>query len=124
MPANPGLSMITVDTTDTRRLAAWWADRLGGEIAYEYGHWFSMVSVPGWTVSFGFQHVDDPTPGKNRIHVDLSWPAGTDRDGGVAEWVDAGATHLGQRGESGMRWDTFADPDGNEFCIAPPSGQA
>jgi hypothetical protein len=38
----------------------------------------------------------------------------------VAEWVEAGAAHLGRRGEEGFSWDTFADPHGNEFCIGDP----
>ena len=124
MPAPATLSMITVDTTDTRRLATWWAERLGGEVAYEYEHWFSIVTVPGWTANLGFQHIEAPTPGKNRVHIDLSWPLGTDRGQGVAEWVDAGATHLGLRGDAEMQWDTFEDPDGNQFCIAHPAEHA
>ena len=48
--------------------------------------------------------------------------SGSDRERIVAEWVAAGATHLGRRGEEGFLWDTFADPDGNEFCIDDPEG--
>jgi hypothetical protein len=112
--------MVTFDTVDARRLAAWWAERLGGQIVMDMEGWFCMVSAADVPVSLGFQKIDDPTPGKNRIHLDLMRSADEDREALIEKWVAAGATHLGQRGEEGFRWDTFADPDGNQFCIAEP----
>jgi hypothetical protein len=66
--------------------------------------------------------VDDPTPGKNRVHVDL---AAREPDGEIervlglgAELVDAridGAPTW--RGREGIRWVVLRDPEGNEFCI-------
>lgn len=114
------INMVTIDTADARALAAWWAERLGGEVTADMDGWYCMVSAPGSDIVLGFQKVDDPTPGKNRLHLDIGRSADVDRDRTVAEWVAAGATHLGQRGEAGMFWDTFADPDGNEFCITEP----
>jgi len=112
--------MVTFDTQDARTIANWWAERLGGEVITDMDGWFSMVTAPGLPVMLGFQKIDDPTPGKNRLHLDLSRSADTDRDAVIAEWVNAGATHLGRRGEEGFEWDTLADPDGNQFCIADP----
>ena len=112
------LGMITTDTTDPRRLSAWWAERLGGQIVLDSDGYFSIVALPGSPLRLGFQYVEQPTGGKNRIHLDFGWSEGETREAGIAAWVEAGATHLGQRGESGFHWDTFADPDGNEFCIA------
>ena len=114
------LGMITVDTTDARSLAAWWAERLGGEIQADMDGWFCIVKVPDASVVLGFQKLDEVTPGKNRMHLDLNRSADVDREEMVAEWVAAGATHLGLRGEEGFHWDTFADPHGNEFCIGDP----
>lgn len=114
------LGMITVDTEDPRTLAEWWAERLGGEIVDDADGWFCMVRAPEIPVALGFQRVDDPTPGKNRLHLDLDRSDDVDRDRMVAEWVAAGAAHLGRRGEAGFSWDTFADPAGNEFCIGDP----
>lgn len=115
-----GLSMITMDTTDPRGLAGWWADRLGGEIVHESDGWFCIVRAPQLPAALGFQKVDDPGTGKNRLHLDFDVDGSVDRTALVAEWVDAGATHLGRRGEAGLAWDTFSDPDGNEFCIGDP----
>ncbi len=114
------LGMITLDTEDPRPLAAWWAERLGGEIAYDADGWFCMVRAPELPVALGFQKVEAPTPGKNRMHLDLNRTADVDRDALVAEWTAAGAAHLGLRGEEGFSWDVFTDPAGNEFCIGDP----
>jgi predicted enzyme related to lactoylglutathione lyase len=61
------------------------------------------------------QKVDDATPGKNRLHLDLS---ATDLDAEVDRLVEAGATLVGHRGDESFRWVTLADPHGNEFCVA------
>ncbi|WP_110207178.1 VOC family protein [Nocardioides daejeonensis] len=114
----PTLAMITFDSTDPRALAAWWATRLGGEITLDADGFFCIVTVPEWTTSLGFQLVESPTPGKNRAHLDLGRDEGVDRAASVASWIAGGARHLGERGEGDFRWDTFADPDGNEFCVS------
>ena len=64
----------------------------------------------------GFQKVPDPTPGKNRVHLDFS--AG-DVDAEVQRLVAAGATETGRHsfGEN-FRWVVLADPEGNAFCVA------
>lgn len=81
----PALAMITMDTTDTRGLAAWWAERLSAEISFEAEHFFTVLSVPGWSVDLAFQFVDEPTPGKNRVHFDLTWEPGRNREEQVAD---------------------------------------
>ena len=65
-----------------------------------------------------FQKVDDPTPGKNRVHLDLT---AVDLEAEVDRLVSGGATVVGRRGDEGFRWVTMADPQGNQFCVA---GQA
>lgn len=114
------LGMITIDTAEPRHLAQWWAERLSGEIVHDAEGWFCIVRAPEVPVALGFQRVDEPTPGKNRVHLDLDRSADIDRDAMVADWVAAGATHLGKRGEDSFSWDTFTDPEGNEFCIGDP----
>lgn len=113
MTISPG--MITVDTTDARALAQWWATATDGKITQENDGWFVVVELPTGPM-LAFQKVDDPTPGKNRVHLDLT--AGGDLDAEVAALVAAGATQVGDRTEGGFRWVTLADPDGNQFCVA------
>jgi len=112
------IGMVTVDTSDARTLAAWWAERLGGELEDQFDGWFCKVTAPGTKFILGFQKIEDPTPGKNRLHFDIERSDDSDRESLIAEWVAAGATHLGTRGDESFSWDTFEDPDGNEFCIA------
>jgi predicted enzyme related to lactoylglutathione lyase len=74
-----------------------------------------MVSGGGLPGLLSFQKVDDPTPGKNRIHLDLT---AEDLDAEVDRLLGAGATLVAHRGDENFRWVTLADPDGNQFCVA------
>jgi hypothetical protein len=65
-----------------------------------------------------FQQVPEPKVAKNRVHVDLR-PA--DRQAEVARLVAMGATVRAEvEHETGQRWTTMADPEGNEFCVLEP----
>lgn len=108
------LAMITVDTTDPAPLARWWAAQTGGSIVEENDGWFVVVALPGGP-ALAFQKVDDPTPGKNRMHLDLT---AADLGAGVADLVAAGATLVAEREMDGFAWVTLADPDGNQFCVS------
>jgi len=107
------LGMITVDTPDAERLGTWWAEQLGTAVAQNHDGWFVVVPAP--PVLMAFQKVEDPTPGKNKIHLDLS---AADLDTEVDRLVAAGATLVGRRGDASFAWATMADPDGNEFDVA------
>lgn len=111
------LEMITTDTTDPEPLAAWWAEQTGAEVAEMNDGWFVIVSGGALRVWMAFQKVEQVTPGKNRIHLDLSAP---DLDAEVERLLAAGARLVGRRGEEPSRWVTLADPQGNEFCVAAP----
>lgn len=108
------LGMITTDTTDAIALATWWAQQTDGTITQDNDGWFVVVELPGGPM-LAFQKVADPTPGKNRLHLDLGT---TDLDGAKELLLAAGASHVADREMEGFRWVTLADPDGNEFCIA------
>jgi hypothetical protein len=107
------IGMINFDSSDPVALARWWAEQVGGEVADPYGGTFLLVS--GGPVMLAFQLVDDPTPGKNRLHLDLT---ADDLDAEVDRLVAAGAGLVGRRGDDSFRWVTLTDPDGNEFCVA------
>lgn len=107
-------AMITFDTADATTIGRWWAERASGEIVEENDGWFVVVALPGG-LRLGFQKVEDPTPGKNKVHVDF---VADDLDAAVAELRAAGAGHVGDREMPGFRWVTLTDPDGNEFCVS------
>lgn len=117
MTISPG--QITFDTTDAVPLAQWWADRFDATIGETNEGWFVTVGGGSLAVGLAFQKVEDPTPGKNRIHLDL---VADDRAVEVDRFVTAGATLVAEHsmptpdGEFG--WTILADPQGNQFCIA------
>ncbi|MCL2467334.1 MAG: VOC family protein [Micrococcales bacterium] len=111
------VGMVTFDTTDARALAAWWAEQTGGTVVDEMEGFFVMVTTPTG-VDLGFQKVPDPTPGKNRLHLECgSADPGTE----VERLVAAGATLVAFHDEiPDFTWTVLADPDGNQFCVAAP----
>ena len=109
--------MITFDCTDPQRLADWWAEAVGGEVLALPGADFKLVARDNWP-ALGFQRVDAPTPGKNRVHLDLMTD---DLEAEVGRLLGIGATETARHSvEYGMRWVVMADPDGNAFCVAAP----
>ncbi|WP_353950470.1 VOC family protein [Knoellia sp. S7-12] len=109
------LAMITADTTDAEALGSWWAHVTGAEIAETNDGWFVIVKGGELPVTLAFQKVDEVTPGKNRLHLDLITE---DLEGATDRLLAAGATLVERRGDENFRWTTLADPQGNDFCIA------
>ena len=64
------VAMITFDCSDPDALAGWWAEAVGGRVNAEAPGEFVMVARENGP-ALGFQRVDDPTPGKNKVHLDL-----------------------------------------------------
>ena len=95
-----------------RRIAAWWADRLGtGPRSSDDGSFWWLEPTAGLPVDWVFQTVPEPKRVKNRIHWDVL--------GDTAGLIGSGATLLRPRGDD-LAWDVLADPEGNEFCVFPP----
>ncbi|MCV7171780.1 VOC family protein [Mycobacterium manitobense] len=109
------VEMITFDCDDPDGLAQWWAQAVDGEVTpFAPGEFVVVIRPDG--PRLGFQRVPDPTPGKNRVHLDFT--AG-DMEAEVARLVGLGATETGRNnfGDE-FRWVTLADPAGNAFCVA------
>ncbi|HEV3494865.1 MAG TPA: VOC family protein [Actinomycetes bacterium] len=62
-----------------------------------------------------FGRVPDPSPGKNKVHLDL---ATADRPGEVARPLALGATVVAEHQVPGLEWTVLADSEGNHFCVA------
>lgn len=111
---NLRVEMVTVDCGDPDRLAQWWAEATGGDVVVLAPGEFVLVSREKGP-ALGFQRVDDPTPGKNRVHLDFS---AADVDVEVGRLVDLGAVMVGRHSmDGGFRWVVLTDPDGNVFCV-------
>ncbi len=114
------IAMVTVDSRDPRALAQWWRQVLGGELADgSNGDFVILDTESGARVAF--QRVDEPTPGKNRLHLDLATGAG-ERAAQVERLVALGASIVARHDHrEGFGWVTLADPEGNEFDLAGAS---
>ncbi len=99
---------VVVDAHDTRALAAWWAEVLGGRLE-DGGDGESVEAIPGAPFEFlVFEPVPEPKTIKNRIHWDVDTPD-------VDLLTAYGATVVRARDEE-IGWTVLADPEGNEFC--------
>lgn len=110
------IGMVTLDCTDAMTLGRWWAEQTGGRVIEENDGWFAVVELPGGQPRLAFQKVEDPTPGKNRMHLDLSTTDDVDVE--VERLVAAGASRHHEETMGDFRWVTLADPEGNLFCVA------
>lgn len=109
------VEMVTFDCSDPATLSAWWAEHFEGT-THELipGEFIAVARSEGPRLAF--QKVPDPTPGKNRVHLDFH---AEDVDAEVKRLTAAGATEVERHsfGED-FRWVVLADPESNQFCIA------
>ena len=109
------VEMVTCASSDPAKLAGWWAEQLDGQVQEMLpGEFFAVMRPEG--PRLGFQKVADPTPGKNRVHLDFG---AADVDAEVSRLVAAGATEVGRHSiGDNFRWVVLTDPEGNAFDIA------
>jgi predicted enzyme related to lactoylglutathione lyase len=108
------VEMVTFDCSDPAKLAGWWAEQFGGTTQEVLADEFTAVILSEGP-QLGFQKVPDPTPGKNRVHLDFG---AADVDAEVSRLTAGGATEVGRHkfGDK-FRWVVLADPEGNVFCV-------
>jgi catechol 2,3-dioxygenase-like lactoylglutathione lyase family enzyme len=113
-------SELVVDSRDADALARFWSAALGYEElsrdedgAVEIG---PASGFGGPAPTLVFAPVAEPTPGKARLHIDVS-PTDRDQDAELQRLLDLGAVRadVGQTGEES--WHVLADPEGNTFCL-------
>jgi predicted enzyme related to lactoylglutathione lyase len=107
---------LSFDTHDALRVARFWADALGRQLA-DGASAQDAVVLPGDDFKAGprlaFHRVPEHKTVKNRVHLDLIT---TDLDAESARLVSLGATVVNTiHGQA--TWTTFADPEGNEFDL-------
>ena len=113
-------SELVVGSKDPESLAASWAEVLGYEVldreedgGVEIG---PAAGFGGPAPTIVSAPVAEPTPGKVRLHVDVS-PTDRYQDAELERLLALGATRadVGQSGAAS--WYVLADPEGNEFCL-------
>jgi predicted enzyme related to lactoylglutathione lyase len=114
---------VIIDCTDPDPVATFWAAALGWRRTHASADGGEIVLEPaegspedGVSPDLLFIRVPDPTPGKNRLHLDLR---PTDQDAEVARLEELGATRadVGQAERGDASWVVMADVEGNEFCV-------
>ncbi|MFD5721534.1 VOC family protein [Streptomyces sp. NPDC127036] len=106
------VNALIVDATDPERLAAFWSELLGRPIVGRTGPYVWLQRENG--LGLGFQKTDNPKPGKNRMHIDITSPDPASEQQRVET---LGGGRLEQYDDGGFL--VMADPEGNEFCIIP-----
>ena len=118
---NLNIGGITIDSTDPRKLAEFWTQALGLEIAFDADGEFLQLTSPANPQQpyLGLQKVQEKRTGKNRVHLDF---ATDDRAGELERLAALGAT-VGETHEMpGLTWTVLQDPEGNEFCVGGAHG--
>ncbi|TCK64463.1 VOC family protein [Curtobacterium sp. PhB136] len=117
------LDVIVLDCPDTRVLARFYAELLGGEIVEYEDDWAEVVlPIEGSRPIVAFQRVDEyraPVwPGQEvpqQIHLDVKVD---DLDVAEAAVLAIGATSTGSGTET---FRVFLDPAGHPFCLIHPN---
>lgn len=109
-----------LDCADATRLAAFWSAALGyapGEPVEQFV--VLRPDAPGDTrPHLILQQVPEPRSGKNRMHLDLHAAELQDE---MARLIALGARKVQEAPNclGTYCWYLMADPEGNEFCLAP-----
>lgn len=111
------LKMLTLDSSDARRDAAFWSAVLGWDVAHEQDE-YAMLAGPGG-MALGFGTLEDHEPpawpnehGTKQFHLDL---AVDDLDAAADQCIGLGATLADP--QPSETWRVLLDPSGHPFCL-------
>ena len=113
------LRALCIDANDPLRLAGFWAGLLDWGKVEDSGAGVSLVPGDRTPFRIRFLRWNEQKSGPNQVHLHLTSTSLADQHATVARALHLGATHLdvGQLPEEGHV--VLADPEGNEFCVAP-----
>ena len=107
---------VMVDCNDLERVVGFWREILGLEERMRFPGYVFLGRLSPKGPRLAFQQVPEPKTVKNRVHLDLG---ATDPEAFIARATGLGATRLADHNMPGIHWTVMADPEGNEFCVAP-----
>jgi hypothetical protein len=111
------LAMITLDSADPARLAAFWAEFLGGRIIHETDEVVVVSTDRGGIATCRVPDYTPPTwPAGDKpkhMHLDL---AVEDKDAAETEALRLGA-RVAENQPGGDTWRVLLDPAGHPFCL-------
>jgi F420H(2)-dependent quinone reductase len=107
---------LSIDSADPAALAGFWSQVLGRPVNPGADAENAAIDAadPSGGPRLAFHKVPEPKTVKNRLHLDLR----TDQFAAESKrLIDLGATSISDIEKPGVRWTTFADPEGNEFDL-------
>jgi Glyoxalase-like domain len=112
------LASTALDCSDPAALAAFWAELIGGEIAFTSEEFCAVKTDRGWLATVRVADHEPPTwPDPSipkQMHLDL---AVDDLEAAQAEAVRLGA-QLPPSQPAPDRWRVLLDPAGHPFCLS------
>jgi predicted enzyme related to lactoylglutathione lyase len=117
------LLALCFDANDPLRLARFWADVLGWDMADGPKDGIALLPCDDTGFRIRFLPTQAQKTGQNQMHFDLTSTSLEDQQRTVARSLGHGARHIdiGQRPEEGHV--VLADPEGNEFCVIEPDNK-
>src|SRR4051794_27813229 len=110
------ITTVVVDCADPAALAEFYCAVLDWEVVDQTHEDWIEIGPPGQpekgpVPTLLFEQVPDPTPGKNKLHLDVN-ATDRDQDAELQRLLDLGATKadVGQTGDES--WHVLADPEG------------
>ncbi|OIJ63852.1 VOC family protein [Streptomyces mangrovisoli] len=103
----------------TQEVGYFWSEALGWPLVWDQDQETAIQSPDGGTkITWGGPPVA-PKAGPNRLHFELTVPAGVDWEAEVDRLVSLGAKRTGTGASEGVE-ALLLDPDGNEFAVRRP----
>lgn len=109
------LAAVVINARDIERVAEFWKGFLDVGERQRVPGMLWLDRQPGASISLAIQQVDDPTEGRNRLHLDIG---ADDAEAAATRIVELGGEQLEQHSIGSFTWTVYADPEGNEFCVA------
>ena len=106
---------VVLDVNDLDAQSAFWSALLEMEVTLREEHWLDLEPLGGTGPVLSLQRVPERKSTKNRMHLDL---AVDDFEVAVERALALGARPASRRHGAESPWQVFADPEGNEFCLA------
>jgi hypothetical protein len=110
------ISQLCVDAADPAAQARWWQGVLGGTVDDEDPDEIAVV-VPDGLPELLFLRVPEAKTVKNRLHLDVRPPDGSDHATELERLLAHGARRVDVGQGPDVPWVVLADPEGNEFCL-------
>jgi hypothetical protein len=112
------LGSIALDCADPTTLAAFWAELLGGEVAFTSDEFVAVKTDRAWLAAVRVPDYQAPSwpqgAAPKQIHLDL---AVDDLDQAEVEALRLGARRAADQ-PAPDRWRVLLDPAGHPFCLS------